>query len=72
MTITIGSDAGLTKGHTLELFRINTASPTQSKYLGTIRIVEAEAHQAVAQPLGRLSAPPRPGDHVSSRILGPG
>jgi hypothetical protein len=72
MTISIGSDAGLTKGHTLELYRVNTASPTQSRYLGTIRILEADAHQAVAQPLGRLTAPPRPGDIVASRILGGG
>jgi hypothetical protein len=67
MTLTIGSDAGLTKGHTLELFRLNPASP---KYLGTVRIVEAEHHQAVAQPVGRLTAPPQPGDRVASRILG--
>jgi myosin heavy subunit len=70
MTLTIGSDAGLTKGHTLELFRLNPASPSQSKYLGTVRIVEAEAHQSVAQPVGRLSAPPQRGDRVASRILG--
>jgi hypothetical protein len=70
MTLTIGSDAGLTKGHTLELFRLNPNSPSQSKYLGTVRIVEAEAHQAVAQPVGRLTAPPQAGDRVASRILG--
>lgn len=70
MTITIGSDAGLTKGHTLELFRLNPAAPTQSKYLGTVRILEAGAHQAVAQPVGRLSSPAQPGDRVASRILG--
>lgn len=70
MTLTIGSDAGLTKGHTLELFRLNPATPAQSKYLGTVRILEAEAHQAVAQPIGRLSSPPQRGDRVASRILG--
>jgi hypothetical protein len=70
MTITIGSDAGLAKGHTLELFRLNAASPTQSKYLGTVRILEADAHQAVAQPIGRLAGPPQAGDRVASRILG--
>jgi hypothetical protein len=69
MTITIGSDAGLAKGHTLELFRVNTATPSQSRYLGTVRVVESEAHQAVVQPVGRLSAPPQPGDRVASRIL---
>jgi hypothetical protein len=70
MTLSIGSDAGLAKGHTLELFRLNPAMPSQSKYLGTVRILEAEAHQSVAQPVGRLSAPPQPGDRVASRILG--
>ncbi|HTU20050.1 MAG TPA: hypothetical protein VMG10_18440 [Gemmataceae bacterium] len=70
MSLTIGSDAGLAKGHTLELFRLNPASPMQSKYLGTVRIVEADAKQAVAQPVGRLTDKPRPGDSVASRILG--
>ncbi|HEY7327688.1 MAG TPA: hypothetical protein VH592_08615 [Gemmataceae bacterium] len=70
MTLTIGSDAGLTKGHTLELFRLNPATPSQSKYLGTVRIVESEAHQSVAQPVGRLTSPPQRGDRVASRILG--
>ncbi len=70
LTITIGSDAGLTKGHTLELFRLNPEAPSQSKYLGTIRILEVEAHQSVAQPVGRLSTPPHRGDRVASRLLG--
>jgi hypothetical protein len=70
MTLTIGSDAGLTKGHTLELFRLNPSEPSQSKYLGTVRILEAEAHQSVAQPVGRLSSPPQRGDRVASRLLG--
>lgn len=70
MTITIGSDAGLAKGHTLELFRLNPDSPTQSKYLGTVRILEADAKQAVVQPVGRLSDKPQAGDRVASRILG--
>lgn len=70
MTLTIGSDAGLTKGNTLELFRIDAKSPSQSKYLGTVRIVEAEAHQSVAQPVSRLKDAPRPGDRAASHILG--
>src|SRR5579875_199982 len=70
MTLSIGSDAGLAKGHTLELFRLNPAVPSQSKYLGTVRIVEAEAHQSVAQPVGRLSTLPQRGDRVASRIGG--
>jgi len=70
MTISVGSDSGLTKGHTLELFRLNPAAPTQSKYLGTVRILEAGPKESVVQPVGRLASPPRAGDQVASRILG--
>jgi hypothetical protein len=66
VTITIGSDAGLAKGQTLEVFRL---SPT-AKYLGTIRILEVTATQAVGQPTGRMTAPPQAGDRVASYILG--
>ena len=69
MTISIGSDAGLAKGQTLEVFRLSSV-PSQSKYLGTIRILEATPTQAVAQPVGRMAAPPKAGDRVASRILG--
>ncbi len=70
MTLTIGSDAGLVKGHTLELFRLNPASPSESRYLGTIRILETEAREALAQPVGRLTDKPKVGDRVASRLLG--
>jgi hypothetical protein len=70
VTISLGSDAGLAKGHTLELFRVNPAASTQSKYLGTVRVIESEAHQSVAQPVGRLTAPAQAGDRVTSRLLG--
>jgi hypothetical protein len=69
MTITIGTDAGVTKGNTMEVFRL-AAVPSQSKYLGTIRIIEAGHNYAVGQPVGRMLAPPQPGDRVASRILG--
>jgi hypothetical protein len=70
MTLTIGSDSGLAKNHTLELFRLNPSAPSQSKYLGTVRILDVDAKTAVAQPVGRLAAPPQAGDRVASRILG--
>jgi hypothetical protein len=69
VTLTIGSDAGLSKGHTLEVFRLSNV-PHQSKYLGTIRILEVTATQAVGQPTGRMAAPPQAGDRVASHILG--
>jgi hypothetical protein len=69
VTITIGSDAGLSKGQTLEVFRLSNV-PSQSKYLGTIRILEVTPTQAVGQPTGRMASPPQPGDRVASQILG--
>ncbi len=68
--LTIGSDAGLAKGNTLEVYRLNTQVPDQSKYLGRIRIREVTATEAVGEPMGRPSAPLQAGDQVSSRILG--
>ena len=67
--ISIGSDAGLTKGHTLEVFRLSAVA-TQSKYLGTVRILEVTPNEAVAQPVKPFSDKPIAGDRVASRILG--
>jgi hypothetical protein len=66
VTISIGSDSGVNVGNTLEVFRIKP----EPKYLGTIKILDAQAHQAV----GRLTAPPRygpieKGDIVATKIL---
>jgi predicted nuclease with TOPRIM domain len=66
VTISIGSDSGVNVGNTLEVFRIKP----EPKYLGTIKIVDAQAHQAV----GRLTAPPRyglleKGDIVATKIM---
>jgi len=69
MTITIGTDAGVAKGNTMEVFRLASV-PSQSKYLGTIRIIEAGHNYAVGQPTGRMLSPPQAGDRVASRILG--
>jgi Skp family chaperone for outer membrane proteins len=66
VTISIGTDHGINVGNTLEVFRIKP----EPKYLGTIRILDAQAHQAV----GRLTAAPRygalaKGDIVASKIM---
>jgi Skp family chaperone for outer membrane proteins len=66
VTISIGSDAGISPGNTLEVFRIKP----EPKYLGTIRILDSQPHQAV----GRLTATPRygaleKGDIVASKIM---
>jgi hypothetical protein len=64
VTLTIGSDAGLTRGHTLEVFRLK---PTP-RYLGMVRVLEVGPSQAVAQVVGRTTGALQVGDHVSSRI----
>jgi hypothetical protein len=66
MTLSIGSDAGLAKGHTLEVFRL---TPTP-KYLGRIRILEVTATEAVGQADKKMTEKPKAGDRVASRILG--
>jgi hypothetical protein len=63
LRLSIGSDSGLAKGHTLELFRL---SPP--KYLGRVRVVEVTPHESVAQPVGRPTDKPVPGDKVRSRL----
>jgi hypothetical protein len=65
--ITIGSDAGLKEGNTMEAYRI-AAVPSQSQYLGMIRIRKVFPNKAVAEPVGRMAAPLQRGDHVASRL----
>jgi len=67
VTVTIGSDAGLGVGNTLEAYRFKP-KPT---YLGTIQIIDVRHNEAV----GKLLAPQRRGliqvgDEVASRIMG--
>ena len=63
LTLSIGSDDGLLKGHTLEVYRLNPA-----RYLGTVRIIQVTPHQAVAQPVARPLGPIQQGDKVASKI----
>jgi hypothetical protein len=63
--LSIGSDAGLIKNHTLEVFRLNPP-----KYLGTIRVMDVTAHTAVGQPVSKPLSPLQQGDRVASKILG--
>jgi hypothetical protein len=64
VTLSIGSDDGLQKNHTLEIFRLSPA-----KYLGTVRIISVTPHEAVAQPVSRPLGPIQQGDRVASKIL---
>jgi len=66
VTITIGSDAGLAKGQTLEVFRFG-ATP---RYIVRIKIVDLSPTQAVGEVVGRLTTPIRKNDTVGSSIMG--
>lgn len=67
VTVTLGSDAGLAKGHTLEVWR----TEPEPKYLGTIRIVAVEHHEAVGKPVSTVRAGSiRVGDHVGTIQIG--
>jgi hypothetical protein len=64
--VSLGSDAGLAKGHTLEVFRLKP----KPVYVGTVRILEVTATEAVGRPVGRMRAPPQEGDNVISTTRG--
>jgi len=50
VTISLGTDAGINVGHTLEVFRLKP----DAKYVGQIRIVAANHHEAVGKPTTAL------------------
>jgi len=63
--IDVGADAGLAKGHELELFRMQP----QPRYLGRVRILEVRAGEAVGQLVNVPSGiKVQVGDKVASRI----
>jgi hypothetical protein len=64
LRLTVGSDAGLAKGHTLELFRLN---PTR-KYLGRLRVEDVSPTESIARPAGAMREKPQVGDVVASPI----
>jgi hypothetical protein len=68
VSISIGSNHGLQAGHTLEVFRL----APQPKYLGTIRLVNVTASQAVGRVTGNLRERIQAGDEVASRIIADG
>jgi chromosome segregation ATPase len=64
--LSVGGDAGLKKGHTLEMFR---TSP-KPQYLCMVRLVTVEGNKSVGQIVGKPLAPPQKGDTVASKITG--
>jgi hypothetical protein len=65
LKLSIGSDAGVAAGHTLEVFRLDP----KPEYLGTVRITEVKPHQAVAKVERTLQGTSiRQGDLVGSEM----
>src|SRR5262245_9869241 len=64
VTISVGTDSGVVKGNTLEVYRLDPP-----KYLGTIRIIEARNHEAVGKPVSKPLGQIMQGDRVSGKIL---
>jgi hypothetical protein len=62
--VDLGSDAGLERGHTLEVYRLEP----EAKYLGTIRVVQVRPKDAVAQPVGKLLGAIKPGDKLTTKL----
>jgi hypothetical protein len=70
LSISIGSDAGLAKNHTLDVYRLKPAP----LYLGKIRIIQVTPHKAVARRIGNITAETptlMPGDIVTSSLTAP-
>jgi signal transduction histidine kinase len=67
VTLDIGSDSGLNKDNTLEVYRLKP----EPKYLGTIRIVAVNAHEAVGRPItAQRKGLIQVGDEVAANING--
>lgn len=66
LEISIGSDDGLVRGHTLEIYRTDP-SP---EYIGKVQILETDPDRAVARVIGQTyqGKKIREGDRVSSKI----
>src|SRR5262249_44962749 len=62
--ISIGSDAGIAKGQTLEVYRLQPAP----KYLGRVQIVDIMPTTSIGRALGTNPSGMRAGDQVASHL----
>jgi multidrug resistance efflux pump len=62
--ISIGSDAGVAKGQTLEVYRLQPAP----QYLGRVQIVEITPTRSIGRALSTNPTGMRPGDQVASNL----
>jgi hypothetical protein len=70
-TISVGSDAGVSTGDVMQVYRLD-ADPKKSLYLGEITIRATRNKEAVGQFAAKTKNGLKPGDEVSSNILGDG
>jgi hypothetical protein len=64
LTITVGSDAGILKGHTLQVYRLEP----NGQYVGVIRILEVRPNEAVGKLINKPRAPVQVNDKVANKI----
>ena len=64
LTITIGSDAGVLKGHTLYVYRLEP----NGQYVGQLRVLESRANEAVGKMINKPRTPIQVNDKVASKI----
>jgi RNA polymerase sigma factor (sigma-70 family) len=67
VTIDLGSDHGLKKGDTLEVYRLRP----KPKYIGQIKIIEVTPTQSVGRGTARKMGPMQPGDQVAGQLTRP-
>jgi hypothetical protein len=65
--VSVGSDAGLEKGHTLEVYR--KMGDKQFKYVGTVKVEAVEPTRSVGKFVRPPNVPPTVGDRVSSKFF---
>jgi hypothetical protein len=66
VSLSLGSDAGLQVGDTLEVYRLKP----KPVFIGTVRVVDVAPRRAVARPITSFSAGSiQQGDQVADRIL---
>jgi hypothetical protein len=66
--ISLGSDAGLEKGQTLEVYRLNADQPAAARYLGRIRVIDVTPKTAVGKRDTTTGGAVRVGDRVASQL----
>jgi hypothetical protein len=68
--LTVGSDAGLAKGQTLEAYRPGAMVGGNPMYITRLRIVEISAAESVGKPMFQGNGYVQPGDRVTSQLTG--